>query len=142
MEADLTVRGTHQLALRLSLAISKESAHAINLSRHFIRTLALRCSCMCAPMTESGIRRVGIFIFLPLLNLLPNDKINSIKHGSPDNKRCRQRAPASGLPQDLDSATMPRADNTVRACETQESQNRQYSDKQKRHHECLPSPPL
>jgi len=83
MEADLTVRGTHQLALRLSLAISKESARAINVSRHFIRTLALRCSCMCAPMTESGIRRVGIFIFLSLLNLLPNDKINSIKRGSP-----------------------------------------------------------
>jgi hypothetical protein len=83
MEADLTVRGTHQLALRLSLAISKESARAINVSRHFIRTLALRCSCMCAPMTESGIRRVGIFIFLPLLNLLPNDKINSIKHVPP-----------------------------------------------------------
>jgi hypothetical protein len=86
MEADLTVRGTHQLALRLSLAISKESARAINVARPFIRTLALRCSCMCAFMTESGIRRVGIFIFLPLLNLLPNDKINSIKHGSPDNK--------------------------------------------------------
>jgi hypothetical protein len=138
MEADLTVRGTHQLALRLSLAISKESARAINVSRHFIRTLALRCSCMCAPMTESGIRRVGIFIFLPPLNLLPNDKINSIKHGSPDNKRCRQRAPASGLPRDLDSATMPRADNTIRTGETQESKINTATNRN--HHECLPSP--
>jgi hypothetical protein len=41
----------------------------------------------------------------------------------------------------LNSVTMPGADNTVRAGETQKSQDRQYSDKQKRQHESLPSSP-
>ncbi len=127
MEADLTVRGTHQLALRLTLAISKESARAINVARPFIRTLALRCSCMCAFMTESGIRRVGIFIFLPLLNLLPNDKINSIKHGSPDNKLCRPRAPVGTRFSNDASRRYHRPGG-----EPQKLRNRQYSDKQKR----------
>jgi hypothetical protein len=38
--------------------------------------------------------------------------------------------------------TMPRADNTVRAGEAQKSQERQYGDKQKRHHESLLSSQL
>jgi hypothetical protein len=36
-----------------------------------------------------------------------------------------------------DSVTVPRADNAVRAAETQKSQNRQCSDKHKGHHEGL-----
>ena len=81
-EADLTVRGTHQLPNSQLRDQRRKALH---------QTVALRCSRMCAFMTESGIRHVGI-IFLPLLNLLPRDKINSIKHGSPDNKLSRQRA--------------------------------------------------
>jgi hypothetical protein len=40
------------------------------------------------------------------------------------------------------SATLPWAGSAIRAGETQESQNRQYRDKQKRHHESLPSSPI
>jgi hypothetical protein len=79
--------------IRLTFVSSEEPARAINSARHFIRTLVLPCSCMCAFMTGLGIRCVGILIFLSILNLLGNDKTNPIKYGSPDNKLCRARAP-------------------------------------------------
>ena len=53
-------------------------------------------------------------------------------------KRYRRRAPRYAWSHR--SVTMPRAHKTVRAGETQESQNCQYCNKQRRHHESLPSP--
>ena len=45
MDADRTVRATHQLPLNHAFTRQpEESARAINVARHFIRTLALRCS--------------------------------------------------------------------------------------------------
>jgi hypothetical protein len=79
-----------------------------------------------------------IFLFLPVLDFLHNDKLDSIKPVLLDNLSlttdCR--------PLGLDSVTMPWADYTIQAGETQKSQNRQYCDKQKGHHEGLLSFPL
>jgi len=77
-----------------------------------------------------------IFV-LPMLDFLHNYKTNSIKGAL-----ARRPIPDEMLRRALNSATMPRIDNTARSGEAQKNQNRQYGNKQKRHHTGLPPFPL
>jgi len=61
-----------------------------------------------------------MFFLLPCWISLPNDKTNSTKQLWPTT-----RSPTESCRYELDSVTMPRADNAVRAGETQKAQEPQ-----------------
>ena len=81
-------------------------------------------------MTGSEIRRARIFCLSLCLEFAPQGTDQFHETGF----YAQTNLPAEFCRRGFNSVTTLRASNTVRAGETQKNQNRQYGDKQKRHH--------
>ena len=81
-------------------------------------------------MTGSEIRRARIFCLSLCLEFAPQGTDQFHETGF----YAQTNLPTEFCRRGFNSVTTLRASNTVRAGETQKNQNRQYGDKQKRHH--------